>query len=458
MVEVMGNTFDDDDFFADLQHDLDAKAEVLEAKKPVKQITGNTPEEQPVKRTLFLGDPWEDKLVVDPKGWAIANHANLAHTIRCHGEWTETLAYNSFTGRKILLKPIPGTPVDRSFKPREIEDRDILSATSWFNRNLFPRAAKSQVADAIDDVVFDAIINPVKHFLEDCEAAWDSQSRLADWLTLYCGVEVEDPMHKQYVEEVGIKWAVSAVARVMEPGCKADGVLILEGSQGAGKSTAAKVLAGTEFFGDSLPPMHSKEASGYVRGRWIIELAELANVSKAEVEVVKAFISRSEERFRPPYGRNEVTFPRQCVFIGSTNRTDYLRDDTGNRRFWPVKVGKIDTEGLQRDRVQLWGEAVHRYRKGEKWWLTRAAETIAAAETKARLIDDPWTSEVLSKVMGKSETCVSAILSDMLIEVGRRDRLMSNRVVSILLQNGWARDGQFNTAANRGQARFVKKG
>ena len=453
----MGNTFDDDDFFADLQHDLDAKAEALEAKKPKKQEAGNTPEEQPIKRTLFLGDPWEDKLVVDPKGWAIANHANLAHTIRNHGEWTETLAYNSFTGRKILLKPIPGTPINRSFKPREIEDRDILSATAWFNRNLFPRAAKSQVADAIDDVVYDAIINPVKHFLEDCEGAWDQQPRLAKWLTTYAGVEIEDPAHSQYVEEVGIKWAVSAVARVMEPGCKADGVLILEGSQGAGKSTAAKVLAGPEFFGDSLPPMHSKEASGYVRGRWIIELAELANVSKAEVEVVKAFISRSEERFRPPYGRNEVTFPRQCVFIGSTNRTDYLRDDTGNRRFWPVKVGRIDTEGLQRDRIQIWGEAVHRYRQGEQWWLTRAAETIAAQETKARLIDDPWTSEVLSKVLGKTETCVSQILSDMLIEVSRRDRMMSNRVVSILLQNGWSRDGKFHTVANKGQARFVKK-
>jgi len=123
-----------------------------------------------------------------------------------------------------------------------------------------------------------------------------------------------------------------------------------------------------------------------------------------------------------------------------------------------VKVGRIDTEGLQRDRIQIWGEAVHRYRQGEQWWLTRAAETIAAQETKARLIDDPWTSEVLSKVLGKQETCVSQILSDMLIEVSRRDRLMSNRVVSILLQNGWARDGQFNTAVNRGQARFIKKG
>jgi predicted P-loop ATPase len=123
-----------------------------------------------------------------------------------------------------------------------------------------------------------------------------------------------------------------------------------------------------------------------------------------------------------------------------------------------VKVGRIDTEGLQRDRIHIWGEAVHRYRQGEQWWLTRAAETIAAQETKARLIDDPWTSEVLSKVLGKQETCVSQILSDMLIEVSRRDRLMSNRVVSILLQNGWARDGQFTAQPNKGQAKFVKTG
>ena len=123
-----------------------------------------------------------------------------------------------------------------------------------------------------------------------------------------------------------------------------------------------------------------------------------------------------------------------------------------------MKVGRIDTEALQRDRIQIWGEAVHRYRQGEQWWLTRAAEAIAATETKARLIDDPWTSEVLSKVLGKQETCVSQILSDMLIEVSRRDRLMSNRVVSILLQNGWAREGKFYTTANKGQARFTKKG
>jgi hypothetical protein len=107
----MGNTFDDDDFFADLQHDLDAKSEALEAKKPKKQVVGNSPEEQPIKRTLFLGDPWEDKLVVDQKGWAVSNHANLAHTLRHHGEWTEALALPLLGGLSAMLITAPFAPL-----------------------------------------------------------------------------------------------------------------------------------------------------------------------------------------------------------------------------------------------------------------------------------------------------------------------------------------------------------
>jgi predicted P-loop ATPase len=264
-------------------------------------------------------------------------------------------------------------------------------------------------------------------------------------------------MEQQYVEEVGLKWMVSAVARAMQPGCKADGVLILEGAQGAFKSTSAKILAGLEFFGDNLPPMHTKDAASYVRGRWIIELAELANVSKAEVEIVKSFISRTEERFRPAYGRNEVSYPRQCVFMGSTNRTDYLRDDTGNRRFWPVQVGRVNVKALEADRDQLWGEAVALYRAGETWWLSAAVERIAAQEQGDRMLEDPWTSNVLAIVEDKTEVCVSQVLGDMMIEVGRKDRMMSNRVQSILMQNGWMRSGRMTSGTYKAQNRFVMK-
>lgn len=440
---------------------LEQATKLIEAKKVAngagEQAVWST-EEDGSEKAVVLADAWEEGLIKDAKGYALFNQYNVAHTLRCCPEWDGVFAFNEFTGRKMVMLPIPGSRTPKKhFHVRELADSDILTATAWFNRNRFPRAYKSVVADAIDEVIIEYRFNPVRDYLEAAAAEWDGTPRMAGWLEAYCGVQPGDPMEQQYVQEVAAKWLISAIARVMEPGCKADGVLILEGVQGAGKSTAAKVLAGQEFFGDNLPPMHTREASSYVRGRWIIELAELANVSKAEVEIVKAFISRTEERFRPAYGRNEVTYPRQCVFIGSTNRTDYLRDDTGNRRFWPVAIDRVDTAALLKDRDQLWGEAVVAYRGGATWWLSEAVERIAQAEQKDRLLEDPWQSAVLEKIAGKAETCVPEILADMLIETGRRDRAMSNRIVSILMQNGWVRAGKFATGSWAGQSKYVPR-
>lgn len=456
---MIGDTLDD-------WMDEDDDAEIIEQIKVLEARKGKdadgarvwSTEEDGSAPVVVLPDEWEEGLIRDAKGHALFNHYNVSHTLRCCPEWDGFIAYNEFTGRKMLMKPIPGSRTPKcSFRVRELADHDILTATAWFNKNRFPRAYKSVVADAVDEVVQEYRYNPLRDYLEAAAAGWDNVPRVRSWLMTYCGAVPADPMEQQYVEEVGLKWMVSAVARAMQPGCKADGVLILEGAQGAFKSTAAKILAGPEFFGDNLPQMHTREASSYVRGRWIIELAELANVSKAEVEIVKAFISRTEERFRPAYGRNEVSYPRQCVFMGSTNRTDYLRDDTGNRRFWPVQVGRVDVKALEADRDQLWGEAVALYRAGETWWLSAAVERIAAQEQGDRMLEDPWTSNVLAIVEDKTEVCVPQILTDMLIEVGRKDRMMSNRVQSILMQNGWFRSGRMTSGTYNGQNRFIKK-
>ena len=168
-------------------------------------------------------------------------------------------------------------------------------------------------------------------------------------------------------------------------------MLILEGPQGAKKSTALAVLAGDGWFTDELAEIGSKDAALQMRGVWIIEIAELDAIGRAEVSRIKAFLSRTVDRYRPPYDRYVVDVPRQCVFAGSVNPDTYLRDETGNRRFWPVRCGRIDLDALRRDRDQLWAEAVVRYREGAIWWIDDR-DLIAAAnvEQEARVHPDAW--------------------------------------------------------------------
>ena len=177
---------------------------------------------------------------------------------------------------------------------------------------------------------------------------------------------------------------------------------------------------------------------------------------RSETETVKAFLSRTEERFRPAYARTEVIEPRRCVFIGTTNRTDYLNDDTGNRRFWPVSIRRFDLDALRRDRDQLWAEAVAAYRTGEPWWLDREAETEAAALTSQRQADDPWESKVLEAVIGKAHTSTRALLDAIGLDPVHRTKADSMRVAGILNRAGWVRDGKYSSGPDRGQARYVR--
>lgn len=404
----------------------------------------------------------ELKLVLDRHNRPVLNAANIREMMVKDPAWDGVLAFDSFAQRKMVTKPVPGSSeAPKDFKGRDLADSDAIDATTWFNRNGFPSAGKGLIQDEMDAMCRRNVINPVKMYLEDVAENHPSDGKgrnlLDSWAVEYLGVKLSGGEQALYVAEVSRKWLISAVARALSPGCKADSVLILEGSQGLGKSTALRILAGDDWFGDALPPMATKDASDYIRGKWIIEMAELSNINKAEVEVVKAFVSRTEERFRPAYGRNEVTYPRACVFAGSTNKSDYLRDETGNRRFWPLRCGDIDLDGLTEHRDKIWAAAYHAYQAKEEWWLSGDAEAVARSEQDKRLSEDVWADEIRKYCDGRIEVSVKEILADaMHITVDKVGRQEQNRATAALASLGFEKDGRFTSGDQKGRTRYSR--
>jgi predicted P-loop ATPase len=383
--------------------------------------------------------------------------------IRASTEWDGVLAYNEMSEHLMLMLPVPGAKtLKTSFRPRSLDDDDFVHALSWFNRNGFPRAKKEIIVDCMETVSKENVLSPVRHYLEDLEAkdAWDKTQRLPRLFQDYFGT-VEDgevpEANSDYLAAIGVKFMIAAVARAMFPGCKVDTMLVLEGSQGAGKSSAARILAGTTYFSDSLPPMNTKDASDHIRGKWIIEVGELSAMQKSEIESTKAFISRQEEKFRPAYRRKEITFKRRCVFIGTTNQDTYLRDETGNRRFWPVAVGKIDLKALSRDRDLLWAEALSRYRAGEKWYLTAAEDQLAKKVQRDRLSEDIWQSELAVALEDETEVAIRGAARRLGLTIETMSRTNANRITAALKALGFVRQGKFTKGDYRNSARYVRQ-
>lgn len=422
-------------------------------------IAGSSATKEPTKELL----QGSNQIARDAKGNPVFNHATVMEVIRASTEWDGALAYNEMSEHLMLMLPVPGTKTPKtSFRPRSLDDDDFVHALSWFNRNGFPRAKKETIVDCMETVSKENVLSPVRHYLEDLEAkgAWDNIQRLPRLFPDYFGTveNVAIPhANSDYLAAIGVKFMISAVARAMAPGCKVDTMLVLEGAQGAGKSSAARILAGATYFSDSLPPMNTKDASDHIRGKWIIEVGELSAMQKSEIESAKAFISRQEEKFRPPYRRKEITYKRRCVFIGTTNQDAYLRDETGNRRFWPVVVGEIDLIALKRDRDLLWAEALSRYRAGEKWYLTATEDKLAKKVQWARVSEDIWQTELAVALEDKSEIAIRDAAHRLGLSIEKLNRADQNRITSALKALGFVRQGKFTTGDYRNSARYVRQ-
>ncbi|MBX5046977.1 virulence protein E [Rhizobium lentis] len=250
------------------------------------------------------------------------------------------------------------------------------------------------VRDAIELIAMENAFDPVRDYLDGLN--WDGVPRLDTWLTVYLGAS-EDPL----TSAIGRAVLTGAVRRVRQPGAKFDGVMVLEGPQGGGKSSALKILAGGDkYFSDEIAAdVPYKEQQELLQGKWIVELPELVGLSNTQVGRLKQFISKTHDRGRPAFARSVVELPRRCVLIGTTNDAQYLRDTTGNRRFWPVEVGKIDLEALWRDRDQLWAEASAAERLAPvdaPITLPKELWAEAARRQAERVTGDPWADVLMA--------------------------------------------------------------
>jgi Virulence-associated protein E len=304
--------------------------------------------------------------------------------------------------------------------------------------------SKDNVHEALEHLCDATRFDPVVDYLAGLE--WDGRARLDRWLVVYLGAE-----DTQLNRAFGRKTLVAAVRRARKPGCKFDFMLVLEGPQGAGKSRAVQILAGAaENFSDQPikwdDPQRQMEAVG---GVWIYEIGELVGLGRADVANIKSFLSRQEDRVRPAYGRHKVGRPRRCIFIGTVNGgrgAGYLTDPSGARRFWPVEVGAIDLEVLQRDRNQLWAEAAAVEAKGEPLTIDATLYDAAAVQQELRRAPDPWM-DILSDVVGARLETVGGPMervstqdlfrTHLQMQAGQMTSATSARLATVMRRLGW---------------------
>lgn len=407
------------------------------------------------------GESWEDQLEVHKKTGEILSTVQNLKKILLNDKNLQGLAKNAMDKLIHITKPLPW---NKELGTWSDDDSDSLYV---YLSDQYTNFKRNDIESVLEDVAKKRLYHPIKDYL-DSLPEWDGASRAKQIFIDYLGAE-----DCEYVKETTALWLTAAVARIYEPGCKFDNVIVLSGPMGIGKSTLLDKLGG-DWFSDNLTfeDMKSKEGSEKLQCNWIMEIAELKGMRKVDVESVKSFISRREDRFRPSYGKHQVRRPRACVFIGTSNAGTYLKDITGNRRFWPIACG--DTSRLKawymkkEDRDQIWAEVKQVFydelygnklvlsKKLEKELTKKQTEALEGAEQEGdielyleRLLPENWNDlDIPDRIdwlgsekrgtVERTRVCVAEIWSECFhMSSIRRRRTDSEEIIRTLLRLGW---------------------
>lgn len=333
------------------------------------------------------GDAWKEKLEFHPKTKELLPTAKNIELILSHGEWHNVLAYDAFRNSEVIRKALPWRPKERPSRDYEpwlgADDKRLQH---WFSKVYEINIGKA-IQNAFTEVVHSNTFHPIKTYLES--HTWDGIERAECLFVDYLGAQ-----DSHYVKMATRKMLLAAVKRLYIPGCKFDQMLVLVGPQGAGKSSLLAKI-GREWFSDSLRTFENKEAGEHLQSGWIFEIGELSAMKRTEIEEVKAFLSKTEDRYRVAYDRQVSEFPRKCIFFGTTNTKEFLRDTTGNRRFWPVEVHPDKAKyshwnHLTNELVgQIWAEVLCWFKAGETLELDEETAKAAIYEQSQHMETDP---------------------------------------------------------------------
>jgi predicted P-loop ATPase len=361
---------------------------------------------------------------------------NVMVALRHDPVFHNAIGFDEFYQRAVLRRPLSVAASMR--EPQPLIDKHLADIVEWMQQAGLRQISHDNVARAVDSYAREHPFHPVRDYLDGL--AWDGERRCDHWLADICGVE-PTPYHNA----IGHMFLISMVARIYEPGCKADYMLVIEGDQGKLKSMLCATLA-EPWFSDTLPDitLSGKDASLHLRGRWLLEIPELHAFNKADATQLKSFITRPSEHYRPPYGRMEVDEPRQCLFIGTTNKDAYLLDETGGRRFWSFRALKIGIERLENSRDQLMAEAVADYRRGCASWPEPEFEAEhIQPEQRLRYDSDAWAEPIGDFLTGQTVVTLMDVATRAL--GFSKDRLSTadqNRIKRVLTEVGWYRAGR----------------